>query len=205
MLLLLLAPSFAQADPSPRKERLLLMDLGATLGADRELAALLQDIFVARLQKVDRYEIISNSDIARMLNVEQQKQLVGCDETSCLAEIGGALNARWLVTGNLSLLGGKQVLSLKLVDTQAARLDNQLAKELPDDDRALSEAVRVATYELFRLPVPPPQVEAKPWYASYWLWTGVGVVIGGTVGGYFLLRPAQVPDAGLGKAVLDAH
>src|SRR5688500_10649970 len=104
------------AEPTPvAKARLLVIDFGATLGADSDLARLVQDIFVARLHKIGQHDVVTTSDVVQMLNIEQQRQLAGCDQGACFADLGGALGARWVAAGTVSLLGGRAVLTLKLV------------------------------------------------------------------------------------------
>jgi hypothetical protein len=188
--------------PAPSKDRMLVIDFGATLGADSELAKLVQDIFLARVHAIGQHDLVSMSDVAQMLSIEQQRQLVGCDQGNCLADIGGALGARWVVTGTISLLGGRSVLSLKLVDTQAAKVDNQITKEMPVDDAQLAEAVRVASYELLRM-VPPPPEEDSPWYKKWWVWGAAGAVVSGVALTYLLTRQEDIPETGLGTTVLD--
>jgi hypothetical protein len=197
------APAPAEAAPTAPAERLLVLDFTATLGADPQLAKLVQDIFLARVHTIGRYEVMSQADVVQMLDIEQQRQLAGCDQGACFADVGGALGARWVASGGLSLLGGRSVLTLKLVDTQAARIENQIAKELPVAEGELAESIRVAAYELLRLPVPPP--EDQPWYKKWWVWGAAGAVVGGVALTYVLMRPEPVPDAALGTVVLDAN
>jgi hypothetical protein len=55
------------------------------------------------LQEVDRvglFRTISMEEIKRMLEHEQQKIMMGCDDTSCLAEVGGALGVELLLAGD---------------------------------------------------------------------------------------------------------
>lgn len=185
--------------------RLLVFEFSATLGIDPDLARLLGEMTVARLQAIGRHEVMSSADVATLLDAERQKQLVGCSDESCLAEIGGALGAELLVVGNVSRLGGRAVLTLKLIDTRETKLVKQLADELPADESEFSERIRVASFTLLDITVPPRPEEPVPWFRNPWLWGAVGaVVVGGTVGGYFLLRPPSAPGAGLGKVVIDA-
>jgi len=190
------------AAPSERP-RLLVLDLSASLGAQPGLAKLLGEMVVARLQEIGDYEVLSQTDVNAMLQVEVNRQLTGCGEEHCLAEIGGALGAQYLATGNVSMLGGRAVLTLRLIDTAAARLVKQLTEEMPSGQADFAEAMRVSTYKLLDRPVPPRPV---PWYRNPWILGGVGAGVAAlTVGGYFLLRPPSAPDASLGTVVLDGN
>ena len=48
-------------------------------------------VLVTELSKLRVIEVISRQDIRQMLVHEQDKLALGCDDASCLAEIGGAL------------------------------------------------------------------------------------------------------------------
>ena len=50
---------------------------------------------------------------------ELERQLSGgCDDASCIAELGGALGAKFLVTGQVGKLGSLFTLQLKLIDIE---------------------------------------------------------------------------------------
>ena len=57
-----------------------------------------------------------------MLTFHKTKQQLGCDDTACLAEIGGALGADQLVTANLARFGEAYVLTLRLIDVRHAQV-----------------------------------------------------------------------------------
>ena len=58
------------------------------------------------------------ADNGSMLGIERQKQLVGCgeDSSSCMAELSGALNARYVLGGSVSRFGDALQLNLPLFD-----------------------------------------------------------------------------------------
>ncbi len=53
-----------------------------------------------------------------MLSVERQKQLMGCSDSSCMAEIAGALDVDGVVVGSLARLGESYLLSAQYVDSR---------------------------------------------------------------------------------------
>jgi TolB-like protein len=54
-----------------------------------------------------------------VIDDELERQLSGgCAEASCIAELGGALGAQYIITGNLDRLGSLYILSLKLIDIE---------------------------------------------------------------------------------------
>ena len=64
-------------------------------------------MITSEVQRRGFFQVISQQDIATMLGLERQKQLMGCadDSTSCLAELSGALGARFVMSGTLTRLG----------------------------------------------------------------------------------------------------
>jgi len=66
------------------------------------------------------HNVVSTADINAMLSLEKQKELMGCSEISCLAEIGGALGADLMVSGSVGKLGDVFSLTMTLVDPKKA-------------------------------------------------------------------------------------
>src|SRR5262249_37444764 len=69
-------------------------------------------------------------DISAALGAERQKQLMGCTESSCLAELGGAMGADYLVRGSASALDQDTALSLSLLAPQGTVL-SQVRTRVP--------------------------------------------------------------------------
>jgi hypothetical protein len=202
-----LAATSARAAPpepeKPQKRRMLVLDFGASLGIDPELAKLLGQMVVGHLHDIEGQsgEVMSSSAMSALLKHTETKQIAGCTDDKCLSDLGGVLGAEWLVSGSVSQLSNRPVLTLRLLDVKQSRLANQLTETLPAEAAEYDETVRVATFRLLDLPVPP---RAVPWYANGWLWGGAGAAaVALAVGGFLLLRPPSVPDTPLGTVVLD--
>jgi hypothetical protein len=60
-------------------------------------ARLLDEAVLAAMQNAGRFRVIGRSDMDAVLGFEQQKDLLGCDDTKCLAEIGSAFGVDDLV------------------------------------------------------------------------------------------------------------
>ena len=50
------------------------------------------------------FQVITPTDIGAALGLERQKHILGCTESSCLAEIGGAMGADYIVHGEMAAL-----------------------------------------------------------------------------------------------------
>lgn len=91
------------------------------------------------LNALGPFEAISNADVRRMLEFEAEKQKLGCDGTdaSCLAEIGGALGAAYLVAGQVLKVEDTWLVQLQLFSIEAAKPMGRAAREYRGDLRSL--------------------------------------------------------------------
>ncbi len=194
LLVFSMSTAAAAAEPNPRA---LVLDFTVGQGLDSELGETLQNMFVSHLTKLNRFELVQRFDIAALIGVEAEKQMLGCDENACLAELGGALGAKRIIAGTVALLGGKQVLTVKIVDSEEVKLLKQLARQLPADMGEYSEALRVLSYELFDLEAPPL---IEPWHERTWVRIVAGGVLAGiAAGSYVAAQPSEVPQGNLGR------
>src|SRR5690606_26161542 len=115
-------------DPSaPVKVRLLVMDLKATEALAPSSRALTQ-VVAEQASRSSGYEIVSTEEIRAALEREAEMQLLGCDDSGCLAEIAGALDAELLVSGVLEQTpDGAPVVTLSLLNTRALVTVNRVA------------------------------------------------------------------------------
>ncbi|MEW5853116.1 MAG: hypothetical protein AB2A00_30310 [Myxococcota bacterium] len=82
----------------------------------REGSTLLTNVLTAKLDEIGGYRVISADEVAELLKNEAERQQVGCTDEACLAEIAGALGARYVVTGEIAPLGQNLLWSSTLVD-----------------------------------------------------------------------------------------
>ena len=70
------------------------------------------------------YRLVTPEEM-NSIDGELQRQLAGgCDEASCIAELGGALGARYLITGRIGKLGSTFSLNIKLIDIEKVSAAN---------------------------------------------------------------------------------
>jgi hypothetical protein len=64
------------------------------------------------------------------IDEELKRQLSGgCNDDSCIADIGGALGAQYMITGSLDRLGKRHILTLKLIDIEQVRAVSTVAAQ----------------------------------------------------------------------------
>lgn len=91
-------------------------------GVDAAAAPVVTELVLEALLVRHGLPALGPADLKDLLTVEQQRQLVGCAEGKCMAEIAGALGGGRLVSGLVGKLGDTFVLTLKLIDTDSAQV-----------------------------------------------------------------------------------
>jgi hypothetical protein len=91
-----------------------------------KIAAVLSEMILTDVSKTRRFEVIGESEIGSMIGFERQKELLGCSDSGCLAEIGGALGCDYLVFGSLGRVGSQLRIDLKVADVRKNKI---LARE----------------------------------------------------------------------------
>jgi len=90
-------------------------------------ARTLAEMIRVQVGQSTRYTLVTPEDMGS-IDEELKRQLAGgCDEASCIAQIGGALGAEYMITGNFSRLGSRYMLLLKLLNIEEVRAVNTAA------------------------------------------------------------------------------
>lgn len=177
-LLPVLAAAAPAAPEAPRKAKRLkvaVMEI-KVLHGDPQLEALLSEVALTEAASFRGVDTIGRSDIASLLGLERQRQLLGCSEdASCLADIGGALGVDYLLVGSVGRLGTILRLDLKLVDGRKARVVGRVGTSVDRAERlveATQSGVRALLHELS--PADPVSRPAGPSRLPAALALGVG-------------------------------
>jgi len=125
-------------------------ELKAGQGISADTIASINDTIPQALVALGPFEAMSNADIARLVTFEATKDRLGCNDVTCLAEIGAALGVDYLVAGSLILAEGTYVLQLQLLNPRSARVEARSAREYRGGPLGLLEEVRTATKLLVR-------------------------------------------------------
>jgi TolB-like protein len=129
-------------------------------------ATILTDIVVSEVSKAG-YDVLSQADISAMVGFEKQKRMLGCEETGCLAELGGALGVDFLLTGQVGQIGTRYRISLLVVDAKKSRVVARAAQFCDQNEDALA---RVAEQTVAQVLAPvrgdfqpgPPAAAPRP-------------------------------------------
>jgi hypothetical protein len=162
-----------------------VLDLGTREGVSRDLARTLSELMVIEVRRVAvGQRVFGAEDIKAMVGFERQKSLLGCEDASCLAELGGALGAQEIVTGTLSILGDEFVLVVRRLDVTRVQVVGETTANVPRAAPAkLQGTVRAAVDEIYGAIAPPaPENHARVW--PWILGAGALVAAGGSAWGW---------------------
>lgn len=192
------APAFA----APDKPKLLVVDIAVSEPELQRSAATLVEQLLTEVASRKRFEVLGSSDVQLMLGMERQKQLVGCAEAaSCLAELGGALGAPWIIGGALTRADSLYRFDLKLVDSREGRVTARVGRTL-DSKEALVRAVASMVDELL-LPIAPSASDAvSVGRVLPWVTLGLGAVSTGIGTGLVISAGGQAQALDQSKPTL---
>ena len=184
--------------------KLAVLDVRTGPGVDAALAPYLTQIIAKEVADRTGAAPLVSADIAAMLGFEKKKQMLGCSEedSSCLAEITGALGVQRVVATSVAASGGRYLVTMSLIDSQKARPLARDAESSPLDNDDLVKALRWSAYRVFGgpapiAPLPPPP---QPWTRRNWTWVAAGGAValaaGGAILGASALSAAKSGDAG---------
>ncbi len=183
-------------------------------GVDARVGRLVTDALLQEVRKLRKLSAIGYEEVRAMLEFEQEKAAMGCDEdSSCLAEIADALGVDVLVVGGLVRVGDESIFSLRRIDQSSASVTLQVQERLTPaggeeflaaigpaveklfPDRALRPGEeRGVSPEIARLLNPPP--------LPLWSLLSAGAVTGGLALGTVILAGAQLVSRALYEGTL---
>ena len=205
------------------KINVMFFELKAMTGFDKEKANVLEEIILAELYKYKKFNVISKGDVEKILNAEEFKQMIECNDNSCLMEISGALGAEILVSGGIGKMGDLSQLSLKMLNNQDGTVYSRVSRTIEGSDRALINETKSSVMELIsgydpsynlilkvkqnkmkqkalvtKNPGPNQsgvKAEESSLFSSWWFWAGLGAL---AVGGAALALSGGGDDGGSG-------
>jgi TolB-like protein len=155
ILLFIPALLFAQ-----EKTKIAVMDLKVKAGIDEAKVASLTNLLCTAISHSGSYEVIGRDDMRAMLEHVADKQLLGCDDTKCLVEIGGALGVQMLVAGDIGMVGQTYLINLKLIDIDQTKVLSRISEQYNGDESGLINKIGTSGEALLHFNA------ARPWYTS---------------------------------------
>jgi hypothetical protein len=167
-----------------------VMDLKPT-GISKDTAQNLTQVLSVEIKKIEGTKVVARDDLVAMLLLEKDKRLLGCDDTSCMAEIGGALGVDKLIAGTVGKLADSFVTTLRLIDVRNIKVESRVTEAYKGAEDQLIRAVRHAGRRLFG--IQPGQGGKLAISASQ---EGATVIIDGDEIGSLPMPPSEVDNVG---------
>ncbi len=96
--------------------KIVLLPLAPLGGVPQGTAQLLGDALAGELRRRPGISVLTQADVSALLGVEKTRQMLGCTDSGCIAEIGGALGADRVVHGSLGRIGESLVVNVSALD-----------------------------------------------------------------------------------------
>jgi TolB-like protein len=163
------------------RPKLVVLDLTPAGGVEPAVTGALTEALTNEVAAKKLFEVVSSKDINTLMGVERQKAMMGCseDQSACLAELSGALGAKFVMSGTVAKLGDAYQLTLQTLDSGKAQPIGRSTKIAPDL-AALQYTLPYAVAEATGTPMPAPPSRLLPYSLM-----GVGggaIVVGGIFG-----------------------
>lgn len=139
-----------RASKDDGKTKVAVLDLKGSDSVPKELRESIGGVIPESLDGLGPFKAISKQDIEQMLALEAMKETVGCSDVACLAEIGGALGADYMVTGSLIRVDQTYMLQLQLLNIRTSRPEQRVTREYRGGPEGLFEEARSAVKLLVR-------------------------------------------------------
>lgn len=120
------------------------MDIQAIKGVDKETATALSINISNKLSEI--FQVLSLDDMKAASVWVEERLKVGCDDTKCLIELGGAMGIDLVVAGSISKIANTYGIMLRLINTggKDAEVSKRVSGECNSEGELISTTKEVA-------------------------------------------------------------
>ncbi len=105
------------------------------VGMERSLCEVYLEHFVSVLSANGRVRVTTAKDVAQVLGLERQKQLLGCSSAgSCIVELAGALGVEGLVSASIAKTESGFLVNLRVIRSGDGSAWVQATKAVPSEE-----------------------------------------------------------------------
>jgi hypothetical protein len=163
--------------------------------------------FAARL-RAQGVDVVSAEDIAALLGVERQRELLGCQDGSsaCLVELANALGTNATARGSIALIGGEYRVDVTVLNNSAGVLAEYTSSGT--DERGVLDALEEAASKVAQTLAPRAATRVRfrarsvvPAVLGVLVATAGGILLGEAASSYNQLMSGMTFGAGEGQAL----
>ncbi len=162
LLMFLVSYAFAQTgaaknekDKKEDRPTLIVFNISPEKGVEPGSANLLTEFILTEIANIDRYNVIGQNDLDKMLFWETNKQLKNCTDSSCMAQIAGAMGAEYYVIGSIGTMGDNYLVNLKLINVMKAVVEKRVTELIKKDENELIKGTKGIVLKLFDINTKP--------------------------------------------------
>ena len=135
---------------SAEAAQIVTLDVAPAAGVEAGVAAALTSVMLNALSRREGMSVISQADVRALLELEANKQMLGCSDTACMTEIAGSLGAELLIAPSVARIGRTYVASLVLIDVDSAKVVRRGQGRAKGSMDMATEAMATAVHNLFQ-------------------------------------------------------
>lgn len=140
--------AFAGPKKGKGKTKIAILELKAERGLDEGLVKLLNELLLTEFGRSGEYEVIGGSDLLSLLQLEEKKQAMNCDDIGCLSELGGALGVDKLAAANIGKIGSYYLVNVKIINVREAKVERRVSYNVQGIEDKLIKAITASVQEL---------------------------------------------------------
>jgi hypothetical protein len=160
----------------PAKKKIAVLDVKSVGTFDPKTVQGLTTFVAFEVEKAG-YKVLTGSEITAILGFDRQRQLLGCTDSSCLAEIGGSLGADYLLDTEVSEVGGTWLLTSTLISASKSQAIKRVTKRV-EKVSILIDNAQETTAEALSVIAPVPAIATVAMIDSPRIMRGVGIGVG---------------------------
>lgn len=139
--------AFALVTATPASERIGVFQL-SMVGVDAALQTTAIDALATAVAALPGRTVVSRTEIEAMIGLERLKDTIGCNDVSCMAELGMAAGVRQLIGGSISKVDDALLVTLQLIDTQRAAVEKRTTLRWQGPTSSLGDLLGLGAEEL---------------------------------------------------------
>jgi hypothetical protein len=139
-------------------------------------------------------QVTTARDVQTLLGVERQRQLMGCGEQSCIAELANALGADGLVLGDIGKVDGQWSVTVRIIASRDGKTLAAFARQSKENVAALLDQAAVVLVQGLNTTLHLDlRTEASPTngFSRWWALAPGALAVGGGVVGAVFTAQAQ--------------
>jgi hypothetical protein len=145
-----------QAVAADTRPKLAIVDFAAN-GASKDLTASVAGKVAAEVDRLGVFRVTTAEAIRDMLAFEKNRQMMGCADSGCIAEIGGALGVDYIISGKVSRIAAgagaseRFGLDLTLSNVKKAQREGSVVEEAGSESELMGKVGRASTKLVSRI------------------------------------------------------